>query len=952
MYNSYGFTNHKIKGVIMRVIRFKIYVVLAVMFLLCVGSAAFADTVYLTDDLDVAGYPLCKAGTAGDLGVAGTPSITFTVDVTDTKQTIHNFGASDAWSTQYVGNWPTATKEGIADLLFNDGLDDNNNPIGAALSSWRFNIGAGSDRNAGTNAIDDHWRETETFFNSTYTGYDWTAQSGQRWFLQRAKTLGVDEFYAFVNSPPINLTKSGYAYSTNSTDATNLGTGNEDEFATYLADILEHFRDVEGIDFDYVSPINEPQWSWEGGQEGCRYYNNSDIKAVVDALYDELDIRMVATEIEVIDSGTITDLYGGRDFIDDFWGGSNDISNEVAGSIAGHSYWSEWPNGLVDERASLQSKVASHAGLEYSMSEYCILGDYGGGLDLSIDPALFVGRVIHHDLAIANAVSWQWWLGVSPYDYKDGLVYCDKSDSGVGANYYESKMLWAMGNYSRFVRPGMQRVGVTRDDGASDYDAQEGVMVSSYYQTANDIVVTVVVNWSNSDQDIDLSLSGATIDRYIPYVTSSTGDLAAYNAIDYGETISIPQRSVVTLVGYDSAVGSENCDDSIYNMYSLVGLANEWLSAGVDWDIAPLPSGDSTVDYVDYALMAGDFSYDVSEPTPSASTFYDLPTALSTTEITMAATVAADDSCSIEYLFEETSGNSGGADSGWQKSNVYTNSGLDALTTYNYKVSTRDGLGNTGTASATTPVTTKSSIISATKDVYTTSEDVKIDFFDTDGHWYDFIAIYSVSCEFPTDCLGNYYVYEYTFYSNSIGGASGQLNFGPLPSGVYVAIFYDNGNYLPLGQTTFNVGGLVPQSGWSLHYVDSEETAGEDGAAANAFDGDSDTKWHTEWSAVTTYHPHEIQIDLGGSYTISGFKYLPRQDYENGRIANYQFYVSSNGSTWGTAVATGTFSNDTAEVEVSFTDVVGGYVRLVATSEVNGGAWTSVAEINVVGVGN
>ena len=38
--------------------------------------------------------------------------------------------------------------------------------------------------------------------------------------------------------------------------------------------------------------------------------------------------------------------------------------------------------------------------------------------------ALYMARVIHYDLTLAHASSWQWWLAISPYDYKDGLV-CD-----------------------------------------------------------------------------------------------------------------------------------------------------------------------------------------------------------------------------------------------------------------------------------------------------------------------------------------------------------------------------------------------------------------------------------------------------------------------------------------------------------------------------------------------
>ncbi|MEA1867766.1 MAG: discoidin domain-containing protein, partial [Thermodesulfobacteriota bacterium] len=131
---------------------------------------------------------------------------------------------------------------------------------------------------------------------------------------------------------------------------------------------------------------------------------------------------------------------------------------------------------------------------------------------------------------------------------------------------------------------------------------------------------------------------------------------------------------------------------------------------------------------------------------------------------------------------------------------------------------------------------------------------------------------------------------------------------------------------------------------------DSEELVGEDGAAVNSFDGDVNTMWHTEWYASDPPHPHEIQLDLGGIYNIDGFRYLPRQDGGvNGRIAQYEFYISTDGSDWGTAVATGTFANDASEKEVTFSPLTGQFIRLRALSEVNGNPWTTVAELSLLG---
>ena len=96
--------------------------------------------------------------------------------------------------------------------------------------------------------------------------------------------------------------------------------------------------------------------------------------------------------------------------------------------------------------------------------------------------------------------------------------------------------------------------------------------------------------------------------------------------------------------------------------------------------------------------------------------------------------------------------------------------------------------------------------------------------------------------------------------------------------------------------------------------------------------------------------PHEVRIDLGLTYAIDGFRYLPRQDGGvNGTISGYEFYVSADGVNWGTPVTAGNFAKNTQEKEVIFAPMSGRFVRLKALSEINGGPWTSVAELSVLG---
>lgn len=141
----------------------------------------------------------------------------------------------------------------------------------------------------------------------------------------------------------------------------------------------------------------------------------------------------------------------------------------------------------------------------------------------------------------------------------------------------------------------------------------------------------------------------------------------------------------------------------------------------------------------------------------------------------------------------------------------------------------------------------------------------------------------------------------------------------------------------------------IPKTQWKLQFVDSEETLGFNGRAINGFDGATETIWHTQFINGLPPHPHEIQINLGSSVNLNGFMYVPRQDgFPDGRIGQYEFYVSTDGVNWGSPVAAGSFANDAATKQVSFTPTTGQYVRLRALSEVNGEPYTSMAELQVL----
>jgi O-glycosyl hydrolase len=500
-----------------------------------------------------------------------------TVDLSKSYQTIDNFGASDCWSMQKIGAWVPSQKERVADLLFS--IDE-----GIGLSAWRFNIGAGIN----FTTIRHPWRTVETF-EVAEGEYDWTRQEEERWFLQAAKNRGVDQFIAFVNSPPARMTRNGRTNCTDGLGSTNLNDGYEGQFATYLVEILKHFRDEWDISFDVISPVNEPQWEWNEGsnQEGNRA-SNQDLIEIVAALSNELTTQGVQTKIQISESGDLRSWYQTNSGMESKYGEeygdylsqvvyNEEIRDKIMPVFGGHSYWSDRvSNQLVQDREflSLHFQSLFDIGWKYWMTEYAILdgpeGAGGRGRDLTIKTALDVSRVIHYDLTLLNASAWQWWTAVSPEDYKDGLIYTDFMNDSNNQNIIESKLLWAVGNFSRFIRPGSVRIELS---GAND---KYGLMGSAYLNQEQDEVVIVFINMADDGQRVNFNfLNPATsqnVKTLTPYITSDLpgDDLKKYSDVNLDSTFVVPARSVVTFVGnLSDTTGSGKEPDYDPNKYSL-----------------------------------------------------------------------------------------------------------------------------------------------------------------------------------------------------------------------------------------------------------------------------------------------------------------------------------------------------------------------------------------------
>lgn len=460
------------------------------------------------------------------------------VDLSAPRQVMDHFGASDCWSIQAVGKWSEPNRERVAELLFSK-------TKGIGLSMWRVNIAGGVNEK-----ITEPWRTSEGFEVGPGK-YDWNHEPGQRWFISAAKRFGVEKYLAFANSPPGRLTRNALTNVAGEKGTTNLKEGMEGEFARYLADVVEHFAhdasEPERVKFDWVSPVNEPQWNWEGnGQEGCRY-SNADILRVGIAVGAELERRRLETKLHLVEAGTITSMYGPsqqatRDYAAPYGNyvdvllADKALAKYMAGVIGYHSYWSDSARDLLPTRTILATKMLAHPGWNLWQTEYCVMEHKR---DLGMDTALRMAEVIHADLTVAGVSGWSWWLAVSNSDYKDGLIFTDYHKPGDAENVLPGKLLWTLGQWSRFVRPGMRRL---------ETKATGGVLASAFVEPASGRVVVVIVNKETQGAQIKLDVGGGPR-HWEAYLTSEApGDDLRPLGVVPPDRVNIPRRATMTLV--------------------------------------------------------------------------------------------------------------------------------------------------------------------------------------------------------------------------------------------------------------------------------------------------------------------------------------------------------------------------------------------------------------------
>ena len=306
------------------------------------------------------------------------------------------------------------------------------------------------------------------------------------------------------------------------------------------------------------------EWHTNAFQEGS-FATKSDIYRLVAELDKVIEEEQVETKILIPELGELKYLFEvdsaanmPDDIIHSMFYKNGEYSvlgfKNLFNCVAAHDYWTAYPPKLlVDIRTDLRKALEQNGHqTKFWASEYCILEK---NKEITMEPSpiksinlgLYVARIIHSDLALANASAWQWWTALSMGEdvpiqllpMKDSSTESIKYDGIISP----TKMFWTTANYSFFIRPGMKRIDVKPTHIVSDLEAATSLMVSSY--TDNKEIITVIINYTDKEEQLDLKCEKAKTGKL--YVTSIDKNLE-YVGEHALKKLSIPARSVVTVV--------------------------------------------------------------------------------------------------------------------------------------------------------------------------------------------------------------------------------------------------------------------------------------------------------------------------------------------------------------------------------------------------------------------
>lgn len=347
--------------------------------------------------------------------------------------------------------------------------------------------------------------------------------------MQKAAAYGV-KIWSAPWSPPASMKTNGNIVCDTGSGSSSLAAGSYGAYATYLSNYIASAAQ-QGINIYGVSVQNEPDYC-PNTYDGAIWSNQNLHDFILNNLGPTLaangqsSVKIVMPESSQwagfgsLASTTMNDpTVASKVGVLAFHGYDN--STSISNPYSGPSFW--------------QTEVSAAPGYGPSLC--------GGCWDPSMADALMWANIIQSNLTGAHVSAWHYWLLYSYDNYNSGLL----NSSGAA-----SKRLYALGNWSKFVRPGWVMIDATNSP-------QSGVQVSAFKNPSTGAFAIVAINSNGSSVSQLFTLNGISTSSVTPYVTDANNNLAGQSAISVsssGFTATLNASSVTTFVAAASGPGA------------------------------------------------------------------------------------------------------------------------------------------------------------------------------------------------------------------------------------------------------------------------------------------------------------------------------------------------------------------------------------------------------------
>ncbi|KAF2666740.1 glycoside hydrolase family GH30 [Microthyrium microscopicum] len=441
------------------------------------------------------------------LTMAQTP---ITINLDKKFQTVDGFGFSQAFGrAKEFQTASSAMQKQALDYLF-----DTTKGAGFSIIRNRIGSGGSGDSILPTNLGGPTAKAKYSFDKD---------DRGQVWFTKQAVSYGVKTIYADSWSAPGFMktsgseTKAGYICGTK---GRNCASGDwRQAFANFLVQYVQEYAEL-GFNITHLGFLNEPDFSPSYSQMQIST-NAQEAISFIPILYDTVKAAGLDTKL------TCCDAMG--------WGvqrtyTSNLVSSGAVkhlGVITSHSYTGDATSPIGGTSLPMWNTEAG------PKTSFVTTWHKSGGENEGMHWANKIA------MAMVNAQlsAYLFWEGFEVKQTQSGSHLVDTFD---GKTATPSGIFWAFAMWSRHIRPGAVRVGIS--------GALPGTITGAF-QNKDGSVVVVFTNNGASTQSAKVAISGFSASSAAAWVTSSSATFATTPATLSGGavTVSIPARSVVTV---------------------------------------------------------------------------------------------------------------------------------------------------------------------------------------------------------------------------------------------------------------------------------------------------------------------------------------------------------------------------------------------------------------------